>query len=105
MTSPNPPRLDRLAVLSDIHGNLFALEAVLADIASRSIEQIVNLGDHLQGPLDPRGTAGCLLPLALPSVRGNCDRLLFEAGTLAAESSTLARNRAALTADHKHWLS
>jgi hypothetical protein len=47
--------LDRFAVLSDIHGNLSALEAVLADIASRSVSQIVNLGDHLQGPLDPVG--------------------------------------------------
>jgi hypothetical protein len=47
--------LDRFAVLSDIHGNLSALEAVLADIASRSVSQIVNLGDHLQGPLHPVG--------------------------------------------------
>jgi predicted phosphodiesterase len=95
---------DRFAVLSDIHGNLFALEAVLADIASRSIAQVVNLGDHLQGPLDPVGTAERLMPLALPSVRGNCDRHLFEEGTIATAGSTLAANRHALRAEHKHWL-
>jgi predicted phosphodiesterase len=98
----SPP--DRFAVLSDIHGNHFALEAVLADIASRSVQQIVNLGDHLQGPLDPVGTADRLIPLNLPSVRGNCDRLLFEAGTIVTPGSTLEGNRAILTEQHKQWL-
>ena len=96
--------LDRFAVLSDIHGNLFALEAVLADIASRSVQQIVNLGDHLQGPLDPVGTADRLIPLNLPSVRGNCDRLIFEAGTIVTPGSTLAANRASLSEQHKQSL-
>jgi hypothetical protein len=59
--------LDRFAVLSDIHGNLSALEAVLAGIASRSVSQIVNPGDHLQGPLDPVGTAERLIKLDLPA--------------------------------------
>jgi putative phosphoesterase len=97
-------RLDRFAALSDIHGNLLALEAVLTDIASRSLVQIVNLGDHLQGPLDPVATADRLMPLGLPSIRGNCDRLLFEAGTIVPSGSTLAANRAILTRQHKQWL-
>jgi predicted phosphodiesterase len=97
-------RLDRFAVLADIHGNLFALESVLADIASRSVQQIVNLGDHLQGPLDPVGTAERLIPLGLPSIRGNTDRLLFEAGTIATPGSTLEANRATLTERYKQWL-
>ena len=46
-----------LAVIADIHGNRWALEAVLQDIDRRGIQQIVNLGDHLTGPLDPAGTA------------------------------------------------
>jgi putative phosphoesterase len=96
--------LDRLAILSDIHGSLSALEGVLADIASRSIHQIVNLGDHLQGPLDPVGTADRLIPLNLPSVRGNCDRLLFEAGTVVTPGSTFAANRDILSTRHKQWL-
>ena len=96
--------LNRFAVLSDIHGNLFALEAVLVDIASRSVQHIVNLGDHLQGPLNPVGTADRLIPLDLPSIRGNCDRLLYEAGTVVTPGSTLEANRAILTEKHKHWL-
>lgn len=35
----------RIAVLSDIHGNLVALEAVLRDVAGRSVEDLLHLGD------------------------------------------------------------
>ncbi|MEV6347451.1 metallophosphoesterase family protein [Actinoplanes sp. NPDC051851] len=43
--------LDRIAVISDVHGNLTALEAVLADIAARGIRRIFNLGDYVgKGP-------------------------------------------------------
>lgn len=96
--------LDRFAVLSDIHGNLLALDAVLADAAAAGIAQFLNLGDHLQGPLDPLGTAERLLPLDIPSIRGNCDRLLFEEDVIASPGSTLAANRAALSPRHKAWL-
>jgi predicted phosphodiesterase len=96
--------LDRFAVLSDIHGNLLALEAILADAAAAGITQYVNLGDHLQGPLDPAGTAERLMPLNIPNICGNCDRMLFEEGTVTPPGSTLARNRDALTLEHKAWL-
>ena len=95
---------DRFAVLSDIHGNLFALDVVLADIRAQAVTQTVNLGDHLQGPLDPVGTVKRLMPLGFPSIRGNCDRHLFEEGTIAAPDSTLASNRQTLSAQHKRWL-
>jgi predicted phosphodiesterase len=104
LTSPIAPRLDRFAVLSDIHGNLLAVDAVLADIAAQAVAYTVNLGDHLHGPLDPIGTAERLMPLDLPSIRGNCDRLLYEEGTIVTAGSTLAANRKALTAEHKRWL-
>jgi predicted phosphodiesterase len=66
----------RLAVLSDIHGNLPALEAVLDDLAGRTIDQIVNLGDCASGPLWPRETLAGLIALRWPTVRGNHDRVL-----------------------------
>ena len=68
----------RIAVISDIHGNLDALNAVLADIETRNVNQIVNLGDCLSGPLDGLGTADRLMALELPTVRGNHDRLLYD---------------------------
>jgi predicted phosphodiesterase len=66
----------RLAVLSDIHGNLPALEAVLDDLAGRNVDQIVNLGDCASGPLWPRETLAGLIALRWPTVRGNHDRVL-----------------------------
>lgn len=47
----------RIAVVSDIHGNLDALEAVMADLRGRAIDRVVNLGDSLAGPLLPKETA------------------------------------------------
>ncbi|BEP94460.1 hypothetical protein GmRootA79_28440 [Acidovorax sp. A79] len=41
----------RMALVSDIHGNLAALEAVAADIRRRGADQVVNLGDNLQEPV------------------------------------------------------
>ena len=63
----------RVAAISDIHGNLPALEAVLADIARRGCDQILQLGDALSGPLWPQETADRLRGLDALHVRGNHD--------------------------------
>lgn len=68
----------RLAVISDIHGNLVALEAVLADIRRRGVDMIVNCGDLCNSPLWPRETFDFLATLDLPTVRGNHDRWMVE---------------------------
>ncbi len=65
------------AVIADVHGNRWALEAVLRDIDGRGISQIINLGDHLTGPLDPTGTARLLLEREMLCICGNDDRGLF----------------------------
>lgn len=64
---------DRFAVIADIHGNRWALEAVLEDIARQHVSTILNLGDDLFGPLDQAGTSEILSRLHLPSVAGNQD--------------------------------
>jgi predicted phosphodiesterase len=64
----------RIAILADIHGNVLALEAVLADLKHRKVDQFVNLGDCVSGPLWPRETADLLRQLDWPTVRGNHDR-------------------------------
>jgi predicted phosphodiesterase len=91
-----------IAIISDIHGNRWALEAVLRDIAQRGIQQIVNLGDSLLGPLDPAGTANLLIDLNIPSIRGNDDRVLLSPPT--EPSATLAYVRELLTPAHMEWL-
>jgi predicted phosphodiesterase len=54
-----------MAIISDIHGNLCALEAVLADIKVRGADSIVNLGDCVTSPLWPRETFELLESLDL----------------------------------------
>jgi predicted phosphodiesterase len=64
----------RWAILSDIHGNLPALEAVLQAIEAESIEHVVQLGDALSGPLWPAETADRLMTLDWPAIAGNHER-------------------------------
>ncbi len=67
----------RVAIISDIHGNCFALDAALADLRQRSVEQIVCLGDTLQGGAQPAETAERLRSLGCPVVMGNADAWLL----------------------------
>ena len=64
----------RIAFVSDIHGNLAALDAVIADIARRQVDQVVNLGDMLSGPLLPMETAQRLRSLDWLHIAGNHER-------------------------------
>jgi len=93
----------RLAAISDIHGNLPALEAVLADIAAHDVERIVNLGDILSGPLWGAATAERLMALGLPTIAGNHERQLL---TLPRErmSASDAHTAAELQPRHREWL-
>lgn len=68
----------RFAAIADVHGNHLALEAVLADISSQDIADIVNLGDMLSGPLDARRTIEILMRRDAVHVLGNHDRYLLD---------------------------
>jgi predicted phosphodiesterase len=93
-----------IAVLSDVHGNRWALEAVLDDIRRRGVRDMVNLGDCLYGPLDPDGTAHLLMELDLPTVRGNEDRIILDEPAQHPDSPSLPFVQADLTPEHRHWL-
>lgn len=93
----------RLAVLSDIHGNLAALEAVLADSAAQGVDAMVNLGDILSGPLQPAETADRLIALGLPTIRGNHERQLLELPVEWMGPSDRA-TAACLLPHHRAWL-
>ncbi len=69
---------ETFAVVSDIHGNSWALEAVLEDIERRNIKSIFNLGDLFYGPLDPAATSEVLAKMDIVTVCGNEDRIIFE---------------------------
>src|ERR1044071_9065749 len=93
----------RVALVSDIHGNRWALDAVLDHITGQRVDAIWNLGDILSGPLKPAATAEMLIPLALPTIRGNCERQLLacvdEAG---GASDQFAFDHT--EAHHRDWL-
>ena len=93
----------RIAAISDIHGNLAALDAVLADIGRRGVDRIVNLGDILSGPLDPAATADRLIALDLPTIRGNHERQLLTLDRAAMGASD-AHAAPLLTDAHRAWL-
>jgi putative phosphoesterase len=67
----------RIAIISDIHGNLPALEAVTKDIGRRGVDSIVNLGDSLSGPLLPLETAQFLMAQDWVQLAGNHERQLL----------------------------
>ena len=66
----------RVAVLSDLHGNPFALDAVLADLP-RGTDQLVCLGDVAIGPF-PSEAVWRLRELDCPVVMGNWDAWMLE---------------------------
>lgn len=67
----------RLAILTDVHGNAFALDAVLQDIAQSAPDLTVNLGDQLWGQADPVRALELLQALQAVEVRGNNDERLI----------------------------
>ena len=93
----------RIAFASDIHGNLHALRAVMADIQRRQITTVVNLGDTLSGPLLPQETATLLRQLDWLHVAGNHERQVL---TLPLERQNLsdAFTSAAIDTGSKAWI-
>lgn len=68
----------RIAVITDIHGNVAALEAALDDIAGRGITNLLCLGDCASGMAWPGATTTLLMERDIPTVRGNHDRWVWE---------------------------
>lgn len=63
----------RLAVISDIHGNLPALEAVLEDMAAIGVEAVYHLGDLVGYNPFPEEVVALIREQGLPGVVGNYD--------------------------------
>lgn len=67
----------RVGLISDLHGNLEALEAVLAELERDRLDQLVCLGDLTVGPQGPE-TLALVRRLGCPVVQGNWDAWLAE---------------------------
>lgn len=95
--------MTRIAVLSDIHGNLPALEAVVADAERRGCASFANLGDILSGPLWPHETAEYLMARDWPTIAENHERqVLTDPDDLAGVSDLFVRRHC--TPEQLAWL-
>lgn len=68
----------RIALISDLHGNQLALEAVLSDVARVGVDRIVCLGDTATLGPHPREVLGRLRELRCTCILGNHDAFLLE---------------------------
>ena len=81
----------QIVVMSDIHGNAVALEALLADLQGQAFDQLVCLGDAIQGGPQPAQVVARLRELGCPVVMGNADAWLLTGEETGAEAIPEAR--------------
>ena len=79
------------ALLSDIHGDLRKLEAVLDELAQLGIDDGLVLGDVAQGGDEPAGVLDRLAELGWPVILGNADHFLLEIPDDPSEELTEAQ--------------
>lgn len=93
----------KIAFVSDIHGNLPALQAVLAEIDRAGVDQIINCGDTLGGPLASASTAELLMQRQIAMIAGNHERqlLTFPPEKLSPGDACTASD---ITDVHRTWL-
>jgi putative phosphoesterase len=82
----------RVAAISDIHGNLPALEAVLADVERVGVDGIVVVGDTLSGPW-PVEAFELVTTISSHVVSGNADREVVERGVQFGPLATWCADR------------
>ncbi|WP_160724117.1 metallophosphoesterase family protein [Bacillus sp. USDA818B3_A] len=92
--------MERIAVISDIHGNIPALQAVLKDIQSRKIERIFCLGDLVGKGPDSSEAIDMIRTTCEVTVKGNWDDFI----TKPTEFEALKWHQNQLTPPHTHFL-
>ena len=97
----------RLAVVSDIHANLEALQAVLQDAEARGAEGYVGLGDFIGFNGDPADCVRLVRPRLLLAVRGNHEQALQQRGFFGVPlyESMIEKTGEMLSPEQRQWLS
>ena len=67
----------RVAIVSDIHGNLTALDAVIRDLGATAPDLILHGGDLADGGSSPAEIVDRIRDLGWPGIAGNTDEMLF----------------------------
>lgn len=91
----------KLGVISDIHGNYVALEAVLRDLERASPDRVICLGDAIQGGPQPGEVARALRARGWPVVMGNADDFLLNG--VAQEGDAVSSEREAKLQTVRAW--
>lgn len=95
----------KIAILSDIKSNVYALEAVFNDAKKREVDAILNLGDSFYGPIAPRETYNLIRKNQFITILGNEDRKILEATPAQLEENkTLNYVYNDLDDDILHWI-
>lgn len=68
----------KIAIISDIHGNLEALKATLKDIEKRDVDKIICLGDLIAKGTHPKECIELVKEKCEVVLQGNCDRVFSE---------------------------
>ena len=77
----------KIAILSDINSNVYALQAVINDAKSKNVDMMINAGDSFFGPIEPRATYELLRENNFVNVCGNQDREVLEASLEQLENN------------------
>lgn len=97
-----------VAIISDIHGNLQALQAVLADIESLGIEELLCLGDVVGYGGQPRECVELIIEEGFKTVQGNHDAYVATndpiSGISAEARQVIDWTRSVLTEELRAWL-
>lgn len=95
----------KIAILSDIKSNIYALEEVIKDTKKRGVDVKLNLGDSLYGPIAPRQTYELIKQNEFITICGNQDREILEASLAQLEQdSTLNFIYNDLGEDVLYWI-
>jgi putative phosphoesterase len=74
----------RIAIISDVHGNLSALDAVLADLRQQRPDAIYHGGDLPYGGSNPAEVIDCIVREGWQGVLGNTDEMLWDTSARSA---------------------
>ncbi|HEY2117307.1 MAG TPA: metallophosphoesterase family protein [Candidatus Angelobacter sp.] len=73
----------RIAIVSDVHGNLTALDAVLADLRQQKPDMVFHGGDIPYGGCNPAEVIDCIVHEGWKGVLGNTDEMLWDTSARA----------------------
>lgn len=96
--------MERIAIISDIHGNLEALKTVLQDIETRGIQRIFCLGDIVAKGVHAKECLALLKEKCQVIIQGNCDEFVAKSYSQEELNSRIIWNQTLLSKEERQAL-